>query len=435
MAQDEDGFEMPIAGDELRFKQARAGDFLMTPFQCDLCHFRNIKGNNPDATRDEDVLLMDTIRHVNINALWSREPGTVRGNLIQAKRMEQIGLTLGLESVAPHLGPFPLEDTFGVAVAACFLQRTLDPGRTEKTVQFSTARKLRSAFSNAYHASKMVTQVSAMAFESNKTYATTCPTYGPFFERFVLGCHKRMGDVVVTDFALSKPIFFEMMKHLELDWRESVTNEERDGVVEFAGMLLFGYLLGLRGEEIVKVDIGGLIKYIDVGAGHESHPHVIVPLVGRLKGETGERYHMLPMARVTVGGVQSGLWTDRLVLSLVRRNRRNGFVFVDDKGKQRKIGFYHGLFHDRLSRVKLTKPNLFEPNLEIADAYSLRRSLRRGSTTEATNAGVDPKIIDLNNRWRKFEESKGRRPTMSMAQHYTEIRLVLPALWEYSRSF
>lgn len=422
-------------GDELRFKQARAGDFLMTPFQCDVCHFRNIQGRNPDATTEEDVLLMDTIRHVNINALWSREPGTVRGNLIQAKKMELIGQSLGLETVAPHLGPFPLEDTFGVAVAACFLRRTLDPGRTEKFVQFATARKLRSAFSNAYHASKMVSQVSAMAFEANKTYATSCPTYGYFFERFVLGCHKRMGDVVVTDFALSKPIFIELVKQLELDWTEATTDGERDLVAEFAGLLIIGYLLGLRGEEIVKVDIGGLAKYIDVGAQHSEHPHVIVPLVGRLKGETGERYHMLPMARVTKSGIQAGLWMDRLLRSLWRRSRRNGFVFVNGRGQQRKIGFYNAEFYDRLARVKLHKAHLFEPNLEISNAYGLSRSLRRGSTSEATNAGVSQPTIDLNNRWRKFERSKGRMPTMSMAQHYTEVRLILPTVWEYSRSF
>ena len=89
------------------------------------------------------MLLMQTIWHVNINALWSQEPGTVRGNLIKAKKMEVIGQTLGLGTVAPYLGLFPLEDTFGVAVADCFLRRTLDPGRTEKFVQFATAtRKL-----------------------------------------------------------------------------------------------------------------------------------------------------------------------------------------------------------------------------------------------------------------------------------------------------
>ena len=34
---------------ELRFKQARNGDNLMCPFQCDLCHFRNIQFRDPEG--------------------------------------------------------------------------------------------------------------------------------------------------------------------------------------------------------------------------------------------------------------------------------------------------------------------------------------------------------------------------------------------------
>jgi hypothetical protein len=32
------------SGEPGRFMTARAGDHLMTPFQCELCHFRNIMG-------------------------------------------------------------------------------------------------------------------------------------------------------------------------------------------------------------------------------------------------------------------------------------------------------------------------------------------------------------------------------------------------------
>jgi hypothetical protein len=39
---DEDGFESVVAGDERRFKEARNGDNIMMPFQCNLCHFRKI---------------------------------------------------------------------------------------------------------------------------------------------------------------------------------------------------------------------------------------------------------------------------------------------------------------------------------------------------------------------------------------------------------
>lgn len=113
----------------------------------------------------------------------------------------------------------------------------------------------------------------------------------------------------------------------------------------------------------------------------------------------------------------------------------NGFVFQKRDGKQRKVGTFNVEFHDRLARVKEEKPYLFEPTLDITDAYAMRRSLRRGSTTEARNLKVRPEVVDMNNRWRKWEQAKGRMPNMSMASHYTELLLSLPTLYEYSYSF
>jgi hypothetical protein len=44
---------------------------------------------------------------------------------------------------------------------------------------------------------------------------------------------------------------------------------------------------------------------------------------------------------------------------------------------------------------------------------------------EAINRGVPKDLIEMNKRWRKFENSKGRRPGMSMITHYTEIKLMI----------
>jgi hypothetical protein len=33
--------------DRGRFIEARAGDHIICPFQCELCHIRNIKGRDP----------------------------------------------------------------------------------------------------------------------------------------------------------------------------------------------------------------------------------------------------------------------------------------------------------------------------------------------------------------------------------------------------
>jgi hypothetical protein len=83
------------------------------------------------ATNPKDKFLLVLIRVASIDAFWSVEPSTVTTNLSQARRMESIGEECGMDSVSPPLGPFPIEDTFGMKAACVLLQRSLDPGKTE----------------------------------------------------------------------------------------------------------------------------------------------------------------------------------------------------------------------------------------------------------------------------------------------------------------
>lgn len=51
------------------------------------------------------------------------------------------------------MGPFPVEDSFGMGAAIVMLDLSLRPGVNDRTVQFNTIRKFRSTFSNLHHAS------------------------------------------------------------------------------------------------------------------------------------------------------------------------------------------------------------------------------------------------------------------------------------------
>jgi hypothetical protein len=53
----------------------------------------------------------------------------------------------------PSLGPWKLEDEFGAGAAVIMAKHSMYPGVTESTVQFETARKMKSAFVNLYQAS------------------------------------------------------------------------------------------------------------------------------------------------------------------------------------------------------------------------------------------------------------------------------------------
>ena len=213
---DDDGVELVIEGDEKRFLVGRDGDYLLTPFQCELCHFRNIYGRNPDSNRFQDVFAAVAMRRASLDAFWSREPATVASNLAEFRRMEEsAAVAFGFpDGVAEELGPFPLKDTMGMKLAMATLNRSMDPGRTEERIQFSTMRRIRTAYSNAYGASYRMDGPAVMAHENKKVFGTDCPAYGLWFERMMSGCHKRMGDEIKRDRALSIDLMHELLKRL-----------------------------------------------------------------------------------------------------------------------------------------------------------------------------------------------------------------------------
>ena len=74
---DEDGEELEVV-DKTRFEVGIVGAHLMAPFQCELCHFRNIYDRNPRVDRPQDVYAMITMRRANLDVMWAREPTTVK---------------------------------------------------------------------------------------------------------------------------------------------------------------------------------------------------------------------------------------------------------------------------------------------------------------------------------------------------------------------
>ena len=184
---------------------------------------------------------------------------------------------------------------------------------------------------------------------------------------------------------------------------------------------------------MVKMDVAGFISYFESGRTHRDHPHVMIPLQGRFKGETGERWHLLPIVWETRSGIQVGVWAERMLTSLQERQRFQGFVFANNRGKQAKAGIYEPRFFEQLNVVRGRHPTLFPPNVNIEDDYGIARSGRRGSSTEAANQGVPANIIEMICRWRKVERAQGRAPNLGMREHYMEVSQALEAYLKYSR--
>jgi hypothetical protein len=446
-AVDEDGLVVESAADADRFKYGRAGDNFMTMFQCDLCHFRNIQERDPVDGDELDVCALRNIRRANMDALWSREPSTVRTNLATLRKFCSYGEgKLGYDTAVliPTMGPFPVKDDCGMRVASVSTERSLDKGVNEKTVQHGTVRKFRSVFSNMWHASVEGGQDAVAVRNTSKLIQTSCPTFGEWFERFGLGLHKRMGDVVRQDRAVSVDVMRALMEEFEKDWKvvteRGGENEEVEKILFPALFAIVAYVVALRGEEVPLMDVAGTRNHFSKAINTvpnedgETMAHVVIALLGRFKGEKGEKHHYMVSVIKTKSGLEPAKWVGRMLKWYHDKGVTNGPVFRKRNGSRAKAKDYEVEIFDRLERIQKEQPGVLDPSIDITEEFGLSRSFRRGSDSRAIAEEVPVTTIDLNNRWRKVESAKGKAPSFKMFEHYADIELLLGQFLRYSRA-
>jgi hypothetical protein len=316
----------------------------------------------------------------------------------------------------------------GMGPAVVIVQRSLAKGQYGMNVQYETVRKFRAASSNIYDSSVLGQGALVMAKETRKLIVTQCPTYSDFFERFNKGLHKRMGDVVRPNRALSMDMLLEIFNILEREWAfESSLEVALEGAFY---TIAFG--LALRGEEVEMVELWGIWKHWDRAMAHEETPHVVIALLGRFKNEMGEAYHLMPMLARTPRGLKPAVWVRRVLDCYAAKNVYSGYMFRNADGTKAKAKLMEPKFHDRLTQVQHNFPHLLDPEVDVVEDYGVLRSFRRGGTSEATNNGALPHVVELNGRWRKVNQAGASRPSITIREHYTDVRLTLKPLLAFT---
>jgi hypothetical protein len=77
------------------------------------------------------------------------------------------------------------------------------------------------------------------------------------------------------------------------------------------GYFCICFVLSLRSPEGLMTDLEGLIHYFD-----RKEENIIVPLLGRFKGEHHAKQHLLLSKGVTSSGINVRLWIERIVLAV-----------------------------------------------------------------------------------------------------------------------
>jgi hypothetical protein len=99
--------------DPKRFKEARDGDHLMTPFQCPECHFTNITGRLPRLLSHKDALAMKCIKRATLDSLLAQERSTAQSNRLEGEHFLASQQLLGFETHCfSSRGSYPKHDVW-----------------------------------------------------------------------------------------------------------------------------------------------------------------------------------------------------------------------------------------------------------------------------------------------------------------------------------
>jgi hypothetical protein len=398
---------------------------MMCSFQCPLCHFRNIMKRNPWEEKEMDAEIFEFIVRACLDAFWGRETTTVEKNLTEARRTERTFTRLGMPSVMPPMGPFPLRDEFDMQAAIAILDRSMDPGKHAEFVQWETFRKPRSSITNVSHAGVGAMGDSVGAYERKKVWISSVITHTFWFDRFMTGLHRQVGEIKKQDWPIPIGALHEADKILEWEWSKAVTLTGQKRIAEMGVRYTSGFTSGLRGEEMLLIelaDTANSLKFLE----DPVLPSYELVVLGTTKANrlSGAKFGV-PCVSVTEGtNSRPGRWIKRLVAVIHREGRKKGRLF-ERKLKPTRMCEYKDIFFTVLERVQATTDTI-EPGVDLREEAGIKRTLRRGLTSHVLNMDIDPNLLKAINRWRSETQSEAGHVGAGMVDRYSKLETLKP---------
>jgi hypothetical protein len=216
----------------------------------------------------------------------------------------------------------------------------------------------------------------------------------------------------------------------------NVSDKRKRFIVVCSGAFVILWAGALRGGEIFMLEASEFVRRRDDGRDREEDGHVIVPLMGRFKNETGERNLLMVLANRTKGGLDIRRCVDRFTSILLREGKgsNTGPAVCNEDGGAMERWRLNNELHDVLERVQSLPNDVLPLDVEVRERFNIHRSFRRGATTRAKERNVPEATIELNNRWRKIQNKGGGLPNLPMSQLYIEISQALSSKLRFSRS-
>lgn len=246
--------------------------------------------------------------------MWGRETSTICSTSQSVQKTISLLASVGVEPSYPCLGPFPVNDKLGYGVAVAMLLKSLEPGKYSDHQQFESIRKLQAGFNSVSISSvEEAFSLCSVGGDKAKHFLNICATHFTWFEHFAMGCLSCMGQEVWQDLAISLPLMHALMNNLESAWSLASDPTEKFLVASLGAYSVICFCGSFRIPEVLLVDLHGLRKYIDTPRRSDEISFVIIPLLGRMKNERGEKYHLTPLCSTTTSGLAIEMWVKQLM--------------------------------------------------------------------------------------------------------------------------
>jgi hypothetical protein len=290
---------------------------------------------------------------------------------------------------------------------------------SDSYTQFEKIRKLRSEFSNHCQASAKANQISLALGDQKGRYQrfATDPCSSFWFYRFIEGARNRMGQDWRPNKAISIELLLLLLESADGKVLGAVSTREKNRWTVFHTYVTVCYTVSLRGCEGFLLDLAGLNRKFNAG----SDKYIVIALLGKIKGKSGDRAHLLQCVPLTSSGIDVRKSVSRLMALKQTQGYEDGPAISDER--ERVLS--HRALNDSLLEVL---EDLFDSDREvfstwIPDKETLRkriqvyRTLRRTSDTRALEQKVAQSDIDVVN----LEGSRASRWQQAAPSHETTL--------------
>jgi hypothetical protein len=323
-------------------------------------------------------------------------------------------------------------------------------GRIKPYIQFDTMRDVRSTYTMTYASSPpAIAEGASFSGNACRIRFTSCNTQSNWFHDFLIGSEDRMGYDTKKQLYLPMPVIVEQLRLVKRD-ADAADGSAANDLYKFGALLCILTAGSLRGHEGLYCDIAATRKYIDDGREGtvpdkvlkrailteeecSNLPSVCLCLVGKFKGEHGEKHHSIVLANTSLSGLETRWWIEKLLDICAEEGRSSGYAFWTKEGRPPMVAEYNALVRHYLSEIQTNSPALLtEKNGLNLIRYGISRTYRKSSETRARRAGIKAEEVKVMNRWQTTEQAKGRRARHAMIDHYSDARGLTSITWKYS---